>query len=60
MEFQDYKEYFEKNETILKSQQRFRSELQMYSLKRLARLHSVQMMIREYKYLMESSHIHLA
>lgn len=43
----DYKECLENNKTKLRSEQRFRSDAQMYLQKILTRFHSAQTMIGE-------------
>lgn len=55
IKIQDDKEHLEKNETIQKPKQSKDSGVshKMYSLKMSARLHSVQMIITEYKRLVE-------
>lgn len=56
---QRYKECVKNDKTIFKSIFKGSGVYSMYSLKRSTRLNSVQMMIREYKRLTESSHIHV-
>lgn len=51
--FKDYKERLENKKTIIKSQKRFT----MYLHKISTRFHSVQLIINEYKRLMEQQHI---
>ena len=59
MKLQDYKECLGKIITILKSQQGFRSEAQNVFTEKSTKLQSMQIMIREYKHLMDSSYIYM-
>ena len=58
LKFNDYKDCLLNNETVLKSQQRFKSEIHdVYILKKLIRFHEAVMMIKECKLLIELHHI---
>ena len=61
IKFDDYKNCLFKNKVILKSQQRFKSNHIVYILNKSIRLHQEvnKMMIKDYKLLIESKHIHM-
>lgn len=60
IKFEDYEDCLEINKVKLRSELRFRSEARNVLTENSTKLCSVQIMTKEYKWLMEWQHIHLA
>ena len=59
IKYEDYNDCLENNEKVLRSNQSFKSEAHIFSLRKLVTLHRMEMMIQDHKRLMQWYHIHM-